>query len=380
MLAVDMSNQANTVVAQRSDVASDVRFGDGASVRAKSVRIAGGVSIGDGAVLECDDIVLEAGVQIGRGVRIATERLQLGMRSKIEGDCKIGALGGPAREVCFGDHCLLGASSSVFVPVLLIGDYVKLHNHALINGFAPVYVGHNSWVGQNCVLNANATLFIGNNVGIGTYSSIWTHAFFGELLEGFNVHNVAPTVIEDDAWLVGAYNVVSPGLTIGRRSMVLTSSVVAKDVPPEHTVAGAPARDMTDRIPPVRSVSPQEKLSMMRGFVRDFVAQVYPDEHQADGEDVVVNTGSGRFRVRVCETLADGDIEDDEVALIYALRDARTREQPQTTLFDLTTKRYVKRRSDPEISIIAFMNTSRARFVPAGQERIGVIPTLPRRV
>jgi hypothetical protein len=156
--------------------------------------------------------------------------------------------------------------------------------------------------------------------------------------------------------------------------MVLTSSVVSKNVPPEHTVAGAPARDITDRIPPVRSVSPQEKLSMMRGFVREFIEQVYPDKHRADGDDFVVSAGNTSFRVRVCERLADGDVKDDEVALIYALQDARTREQPKTTCFDLTSKRYVKRRSEPEISIIAFMNTSRARFVPAGQERIGVIP------
>jgi acetyltransferase-like isoleucine patch superfamily enzyme len=371
-----MSKQANTVVAQHQDLASDVRFGDGASIRAKSVRIASGVVIGDDAVIECDELVLESGVQIGRGVRIAAKRFQLGLRSKIENDCKIGALGGAATEVCFGDHCLLGASSSAFVPVLLLGDYVKIHNHALINGFRPVYVGHNSWVGQNCVLNANDTLFIGNNVGIGTYSSIWTHAFFGELLEGFTVHNVAPTVIEDDAWLVGAYNVVSPGLTIGRRSMVLTSSVVSKSVPPEHTVAGAPARDITDRIPPVRAVPAAEKLAMMRGFVREFVEQVYPHTHKADGDDYVVTSVHGTFRVRVCERITDGDLDDDEVALVYAQHDARTREQPNTTLFDLTTKRYSKRRSEPEITIIAFMNTSRARFVPAGQERIGVIPGL----
>src|SRR3954467_15396837 len=113
-----MSKQANTVVAQHQDLASDVRFGDGASIRAKSVRIASGVVIGDDAVIECDELVLESGVQIGRGVRIAAKRFQLGLRSKIENDCKIGALGGAATEVCFGDHCLLGASSSAFVPVL----------------------------------------------------------------------------------------------------------------------------------------------------------------------------------------------------------------------------------------------------------------------
>jgi hypothetical protein len=85
------------------------------------------------------------------------------------------------------------------------------------------------------------------------------------------------------------------------------------------------------------------------------------------------------FRVLTCEQLGDETVSD-ELAIVYALSDARTTpEQPRVSFFDLTTKRYGKRRTEPEVQIIAFMNTYRARFVPVGQERIGVLPELPTR-
>lgn len=51
----------------------------------------------------------------------------------------------------------------------------------------------------------------------------------------------APIVIEADAWL-GAGVVVLPGVRIGRGAVVGSNSVVTRDVPPLHVVAGQPAR------------------------------------------------------------------------------------------------------------------------------------------
>ena len=110
-----------------------------------------------------------------------------------------------------GDRFFLGSDSKLLMPTFVTGDYVSLHNHLLANGLRPCFIGHNTWVGQNCVLNSNELFTIGNNVGIGAYTSVYTHGFFGELLEGCQDFRIAPVVIEDDAWLIGAYNVVSPG-------------------------------------------------------------------------------------------------------------------------------------------------------------------------
>ena len=59
----------------------------------------------------------------------------------------------------------------------------------------------------------------------------------------------APIVIEPDVWL-GAGVVVLPGVTIGRGAIVGANSVVTKDIPPLHVVAGQPARTVRVLTPP----------------------------------------------------------------------------------------------------------------------------------
>ena len=61
----------------------------------------------------------------------------------------------------------IGPSTNVLTPIFELGDYVKLNNHVLVNGYAGCYVGHNSWIGQNSLLNAVEDLVIGNNVSLG---------------------------------------------------------------------------------------------------------------------------------------------------------------------------------------------------------------------
>jgi acetyltransferase-like isoleucine patch superfamily enzyme len=313
------------------------------------------------------------GARIGDRVTIKADRLILGDGALISDDCVISAVGGAAGEFELGDHSLIGPSSSVLTPRFVAGDYVAIHNHLLANGYEPCWVGHNTWIGQNCVLNSTAELTIGNNVGIGAYSSIYTHAWNGELLEGCEIHTSSPVRIEDNAWLVGAYNVVSPGVTIGARAMVLTSSVVSKDVPPAHTVAGVPARDMTDRITAFRDVTLDQKVAMMRRFVDEFVAERHPDDSRAIDGGWLIETESGpRFFVVVTDE--DIDADRDGCGVVYA-RDANgLRVGDGVTVFDISTKQYVKRGTAPEIELIRFMNGYRARFVPADRPRIGPLP------
>lgn len=363
------------IKAATQKIAPDVHFGNNVQFAAQTVTIGASVTIGDNVKIEGREILIEAGAKIQNDVTIFADSFSLGYRSCIEHSCKLMALGGQAQEIRFGDNCLFAAFNSALVPVLLVGDYVKIHNHTLISGYRPCYIGHNSWIGQNCVLNSNDVLFIGNNVGIGTYSSIWTHAFFGELLEGFTVFNVAPTIIEDDVWIVGAYNVISPGLTVGSRSMILTSSVVSKNIPPEHTVAGVPARDLTDKLPPVRSMSINEKIEMILKFVHEFVETVYPRHYTVINDGYLVTPEKEvHFHILVREEFSDGEYDDAAPVLLYVRSNQSQREYKNITVFDLTTKQYTKRRTDPEIQIISFMNGYRARFVPKTNPHVGIKP------
>lgn len=326
--------------------------------------------IGDDTTIVGQETVIGPGVRIGAGVTIRAEHFSAGRGGRIENACLLSGLGGSAKRIEVGDHFFLGSDSKLLMPTVVTGDYVSLHNHLLANGLRPCFIGHNTWVGQNCVLNSNELLTIGNNVGIGAYTSVYTHGFFGELLEGCEVFNVAPVVIEDDAWLVGAYNVVSPGVTVGRRAIVLTSSVVSHDVAAERCVAGAPARDVTDRIKPFRTVTIEEKLSLIKGFVGEYVAE-RGESHEPSSCGFEVHCTDGQVRIiEVRSTVAPGDFADDAEGVVYVAENPQEVRFAGVTVFDLTRKTYGKLGSDFEADVISFMNSYRARFVPAERPRI----------
>jgi maltose O-acetyltransferase len=59
-------------------------------------------------------------------------------------------------------------------------------------------------------------------------------------------HEKAPVVVCQDCW-IGAQCIILPGVRIGEGAVVAAGSVVTKDVPGGHVVAGVPARIIRDR-------------------------------------------------------------------------------------------------------------------------------------
>jgi acetyltransferase-like isoleucine patch superfamily enzyme len=353
------------------EISPSASIGRNATLDVDRLTIGPEAVIGDDTSISGQEAVIERDVRIGNGVVIQAEHFSAGRGGRIEDACLLRGLGGLASRIELGDRFFLGERSKLLMPTLVTGDYVSLHNHLLANGLRPCFIGHNTWVGQNCVLNSNDLLTIGNNVGIGAYTSVYTHGFFGELLEGCEVFNVAPVVIEDDAWLIGAYNVISPGVTVGRRAIVLTSSVVSHDVPPEHCVAGAPARDVTDRIQPFKAVTIEEKLALMRRFVGEYVTERH-EVHEPTTDGFEVRCADGRTRViEVRTAVYPGDFADDVEGLVYVADNLRDVRFAGVSVFDLSQKTYAKLGSDFEAGVISFMNSYRARFVPAERPRIG---------
>jgi acetyltransferase-like isoleucine patch superfamily enzyme len=350
-----------------AEVAEDSR------IDVESLTIGPGAVVEAGATIEGGAVTLAAGSKIGARASIKVEQLRLGYRSSIGSDCTIGPIGaGPRPRITLGDNSMIGPFTNVLLPELLIGDYVAVHHHSLVSGYERCLIGHNTWIGQNCVLNCTGELTIGNNVGFGAYSSVYTHIYNGELLEGCQLWNVDPVVIEDNVWIVGCYNVISPGVTVGRRGVILTGSVVSKDVEPGHLVAGIPAKDLTDRLQPYRDLGSDEKLDLMRRFVREFVEEMYPGSHTAVPGGYRIDRRDGSdARLLVAGAAEDVIGDSTELTLAWVASAGSLDDIDEgIVIFDIASKQYTKRLSDLEIEVIRFMNGFRARFVPANQPRV----------
>jgi acetyltransferase-like isoleucine patch superfamily enzyme len=53
-------------------------------------------------------------------------------------------------------------------------------------------------------------------------------------------------VVVGDRAMIGAKAVILPGVHVGEGAQIAANSLVTRDVPPETTVAGVPARPMGD--------------------------------------------------------------------------------------------------------------------------------------
>ena len=319
------------------------------------------VKLGKEVVIKGKEIRIEDNVSIGNNTTISAQKIYMGFGTTIEENCKILKVSGEMAEFSLGDNCFIGHDSKIAVPVFKTGDYVSLNNHLFVNGVKPCTIGHNVWIGQNCILNSRDNLTIGNGVGIGTYSCVWTHGAHGELLEGCKIFKVAPVIIEDDVWIVGSFNVISPGVKLGKKSVILTGSVVTKDVAPCSCVAGNPAKDITDKLQPYKEISLDEKYEMMKKFMGEFASSKNATKTDHGWR---IFTDKEVYEIAFAERTDDKSVAKDVPKIIFTKKNTVTRSLDKTTIFDLATKTYTKRRTAAEISVIKSLLYSKARFCP----------------
>jgi acetyltransferase-like isoleucine patch superfamily enzyme len=343
--------------------ASQQTRGLGRIVGSEVCEVGEGVTVGKNSSLVGRRVIVGAGTRIGDDVKVRADEVVIGNRCVIEDRVIVSWRGGGSKLFRMGDCSTISSDSRVLVRVFEAGDYVVLHNHLLVNGDASCSLGNNCWMGQNGILNANQPVKIGNGVGIGAYSAVWTHGKFGALLDGCLIHKEAPVVIEDNACVWHA--VISPGVTVGRKAIVLNGSVVTGDVGAESCYGGVPAVDLSKKVRTYRDVSPDEKFRMMKEFAGEFLEKEFAGEYEAAGEDeYLVKGGAGGFRLLLRRELGEAVRGP---AIVVTLDDhSRTRTEG-VSVFEISSMEYTKWLSEPEVRFMWFLLDSRARFNPAGQ-------------
>ncbi len=307
------------------------------------------------AAIANDAAIFGSGVEISEdaviesGVSIRANRIRIGRGARIERGTTIRALSGTMDLLDLGDETFIGFENQILAPSFTMLDYSQLHNSGLHSGFRPLSLGYNCWIGQGTILNCTETLTLGNNVRIGTQSQLWTHVASGELLEGCTLFGEDPLVLEDNVWVVGGA-IISPGLVLGRNSIVMTGSVLTKSTQPFHTYAGVPAKDVTDKLSFWKPLTTDEKWQMLRGYVDEFCA---------------VNPRAAAS-IAAVETFPDRTVapKKGDVVVAREVADWAPARADGISLFDLSSKTYLKHHTPVEVAWIRFCVGYRARFIP----------------
>jgi acetyltransferase-like isoleucine patch superfamily enzyme len=259
---------------------------------------------------------------------INVDELHIGAGSVIHPSAIIcGADGGKARRVVIGDHCYIGAGVQIRCPDFRFGDYSKMHQNTTVHGYMPCHIGHNAWIGQNCIIDSIGGTTIGDNCGIGAHSQLWSHIKFGDTLEGCRFLSESELRVGKDVWFVG-HCIVSP-IVAEDRSMAMAGSVITKPMAYNTIYAGCPAKEISSRVGyQFAEVSPDEKLARLKAYLAD--------------------SGVDATRVKV-------------------VADASEAIDPTVSYFIVASRTYTKRGSEAEVAFMKFLLPERAKFTPEPQ-------------
>jgi acetyltransferase-like isoleucine patch superfamily enzyme len=175
-------------------------------------------------------------------------------------------------RVRIGDGVVIGDDVTVNATTFELGDFGTIYSHCFFPGPGALRIGHNFWLGTASIIDCLGGTTIGNNVGIGAHSQLWTHMVFGDTLAGCRFHTVRPLTVGDDAWFVG-HCLVSP-VRVGDRSLAMLGSVVVQDMQADHCYGGVPAKDITDRVgPQFAPTTAEERLERLESRLREIDAE-----------------------------------------------------------------------------------------------------------
>lgn len=256
--------------------------------------------------IQADDVQIGVGVVIEPGVFIRAEK------------------------VVIGDFAYIGPGVRIYVPQIDIGDYTRINEGSFLGGTKPMTIGRNGYFGKSVQLDSRGGLMIGDHVGVGSLSQIWTHIRHGDTVQGCRWNKEYPLVIEDDVWLVARVT-VGGATRIGARAMVFNESNVTRNLLPDRSYAGNPACDVTDKMGrQFETLAPEQKLARLEAEIDEF-EQAHPQywPHQ----------------LKACLTADDFE--------------------PGKTCFEVTTRTYTKRYTVAEV---AFLKWTLAKFIPAVTE------------
>lgn len=238
----------------------------------------GDVNIHPTAIVE-GECVFDDGVVIGPNVRIyVTESLYIGRDAKIGPNCQI-----VGRHIRIGDEFYMGAGA-------------KIGGGSCFERQSSLRAGHFLHMGEGSFINTARPVVIGNEVGMGMGTKVFTHGAYLSALDGFP-YAFAPVTIGSRVWLPGA--IVNPGVVIGDDVVVGVNSLVSKDLPSGCLAGGSPAKVIREGAYP-RELSPEERTAFWADFQSDYP---YDDDLKFYPltSNILVNGGEAAFYINFPE-------------------------------------------------------------------------------
>lgn len=206
-----------------------------------------------GKIIGKGDIIIGENVTFGDDVRInVTEQLIIRDRCIIGDYFEISGRDIEIdKEFWSGKHCTIGGGSSMDkLSKLRIGYWGHLGDFSFINTARPVTIG--------------------NEVGLGQDTRIYTHGAYQSFLKGFPV-SFGQVTIGDRVWCPKA--MIMPNVTIGHDTVVGAGAIVTRDLPAGCLAVGIPAKVIKEKCYPKKHTKPEIE-ALLKTFVQHFKSDI----------------------------------------------------------------------------------------------------------
>ena len=197
-----------------------------------------------------------------------TKEVKIGIGTTMDPNIQIGMPEKPVERFVVGDHVRLFAGQ-IAPRNFICGDYVTIHEGVWAYGRKDIIIGHNSWFGTRCTLDAEGGFRVGNGFGAGQDTHLWSHIRHGDVVQGSKYLSFAEFSADDDVWFVG--RCTSGPAHHEAFSVALTESNVTKGMGYNTVWGGNPAKDLTERLgPPYEHLEISEKEERFAAKVAGF--------------------------------------------------------------------------------------------------------------
>lgn len=271
-------------------------------------------------------------IDAGKDILILAKNYLFGKSIEWEKDIKICNYNSePIDNLIIGDNVFMGHNTTIMVPSFSVMDYTKINNNFYVYGDHQLSIGYNCWIGSTVILDTLGELTIGNNVGIGSQTQIYSHAKFGDTLYGCRINSFTPISIGEDVWI--APNSIITSASMSDKSMLLAGSVLSKPTEENHIYAGIPAQDVTDKTGKQFSTALDYKkiFEKLNGYLEEFY-KLNPKYQKLD-----------QIKIEM---------------------EKPTSLDNKYSYFIAKDRKYTKRRADAEIAFINFLLPDKAKFLP----------------
>lgn len=175
------------------------------------------------------------------------------------------------KSITIGAGAVIGAHCIIEGNAIVIGNDFWMDECAVIGGgschdpCAFLAAGHFLHMGRNSQLNIARGITLGNEVGIGIQTQIFTHGAYLSELNGFPVQ-FSEVKIGSRVWLPNAW--VNPGITIGDDVVITARSLVNNDIPTGSLAGGTPAKVIKENTYP-KKLSHFEKKAIIEKIIEE---------------------------------------------------------------------------------------------------------------